>query len=201
MFMKNGNLVAMLKLFKHVKGLPEVLEGGYGGYKTVGFSFPTTLTPQIYLAPQPPFGAFRPLASHICYKLLKAKKAACPQSKGRLNSARPSVPRRKGARFVFGKLIGGRLSRLVLSRQKVRLATAPASITEACTATPPLKGLPKQSTLAVLNMLYGQPLLNYSLKYCRLSRRVRKILKNKYRYSKYYFVIPAFKRRLYTLHL
>ena len=52
-FMKNGNLVAMLKLFKHVKGLPEVLEGGYGGYKTVGFSFPTTLTPPLGRAPPP----------------------------------------------------------------------------------------------------------------------------------------------------
>jgi len=60
---------------------------------------------------------------------------------------------------------------------------------------------PKQNLLAILNLLYQQPLLNYSLKYCRLSRRVRKILKNKYRYSKYYFIIAPYKRRLFTLHL
>jgi hypothetical protein len=60
---------------------------------------------------------------------------------------------------------------------------------------------PKQNSLAIWNLLYQQPLLNYSLKYCRLSRRVRKILKNKYRYSKYYFVIAPYKRRLFTLHL
>lgn len=49
--------------------------------------------------------------------------------------------------------------------------------------------------------LKDQPVLNYCLKYCRLSRRVRKILKNKYRYSKYFFMIIPAKRQLYTLHL
>ena len=66
--------------------------------------------------------------------------------------------------------------------------------------TAPL-ALPQHKTLLFWNLLYQQPLLNYSLKYCRLSRRVRKILKNKYRYSKYFFMIAPYKRRLYTLHL
>ena len=41
----------------------------------------------------------------------------------------------------------------------------------------------------------------YGLKYCRLSRRVRKILRNKYRYSKYFFMVPPAKRLFTTLHL
>ena len=50
-------------------------------------------------------------------------------------------------------------------------------------------------------MLRDQPRLAYGLKYCRLSRRVRKILRNKYRYSKYFFMVPPAKRLLVTLHL
>lgn len=61
--------------------------------------------------------------------------------------------------------------------------------------------LPPSQFILLWNLLYQQPTLHYSLKYCRLSRRVRKILKNKYRYSKYLFMIPPAKRRLYTLHL
>lgn len=60
---------------------------------------------------------------------------------------------------------------------------------------------PQHTLLGFWNLLYQQPLLNYSLKYCRLSRRVRKILKNKYRYSKYFFAIAPAKRVLFTLHL
>jgi hypothetical protein len=41
----------------------------------------------------------------------------------------------------------------------------------------------------------------YGLKYCRLSRRVRKILRNRYRYSKYFFMVPPSKRLIITLHL
>jgi len=41
----------------------------------------------------------------------------------------------------------------------------------------------------------------YGLKYCRLSRRVRKILRNRYRYSKYFFMAPPAKRLAVTLHL
>lgn len=50
-------------------------------------------------------------------------------------------------------------------------------------------------------MLRDQPHLAYGLKYCRLSRRVRKILRNRYRYSKYFFMVPPAKRMLVTLHL
>lgn len=64
-------------------------------------------------------------------------------------------------------------------------------------ATPDLS----HQNLHFWNLLQRQPTLTYSLKYCRLSRRVRKILKNKYRYAKYFFMIAPYKRRLYTLHL
>jgi len=61
--------------------------------------------------------------------------------------------------------------------------------------------LPQHSYILLLSMLATQPVLNYSLKYCRLSRRVRKILKNKYKFSKYFFAIAPHKRQLFTIHL
>jgi hypothetical protein len=61
--------------------------------------------------------------------------------------------------------------------------------------------LPQAAHLATWDMLRDQPRLAYGLKYCRLSRRVRKILRNKYRYSKYFFMVPPAKRLLVTLHL
>lgn len=61
--------------------------------------------------------------------------------------------------------------------------------------------LPQHQHILLLSLLANQPVLNYSLKYCRLSRRVRKILKNKYRFSKYFFAIAPHKRQLYTIRL
>lgn len=61
--------------------------------------------------------------------------------------------------------------------------------------------LPRHSFASFWERLHSQPTLDYALKYCRLSRRVRKILKNKYRYTKYFFVVPPSKRFLFTMHL
>lgn len=61
--------------------------------------------------------------------------------------------------------------------------------------------LPTSPHLDVWDQLQAQPHMAYGLKYCRLSRRVRKILRNRYRYSKYFFMVPPAKRLVITLHL
>lgn len=60
---------------------------------------------------------------------------------------------------------------------------------------------PRTPHLDVWDHLRAQPHMAYGLKYCRLSRRVRKILRNRYRYSKYFFMVPPSKRLIITLHL
>lgn len=61
--------------------------------------------------------------------------------------------------------------------------------------------LPTPTHLDMWDHLQAQPHMAYGLKYCRLSRRVRKILRNRYRYSKYFFMVPPAKRLAVTLHL
>ena len=60
---------------------------------------------------------------------------------------------------------------------------------------------PRTPHLDMWDHLRAQPHMAYGLKYCRLSRRVRKILRNRYRYSKYFFMVPPSKRLIITLHL
>jgi hypothetical protein len=62
-------------------------------------------------------------------------------------------------------------------------------------------GLPPDRRGTAWDALRAQPRLTYGLKYCRLSRRVRKILRNKYRYAKYTCMIPPRKRLMATLHV
>ena len=60
---------------------------------------------------------------------------------------------------------------------------------------------PRPTHIDTWALLQAQPHMAYGLKYCRLSRRVRKILRNRYRYSKYFFMVPPAKRLAATLHL
>lgn len=82
----------------------------------------------------------------------------------------------------------------------------PSSLRTPCLATYPAWGQLGHSTplsphLDMWEQLQAQPHMAYGLKYCRLSRRVRKILRNRYRYSKYFFMVPPAKRLAVTLHL
>jgi hypothetical protein len=137
-----------------------------------------------------------------CRFLIKAATPLRRYPLGFVNS-KPALPLRRAP-----------LGTLVASRVRLRcLARAPKArslpLIQHSTGSPKgfVIGAPKavtpppQKNLKFWSLLSQQPTLSYSLKYCRLSRRVRKILKNKYRYSKYFFMIPAYKRQLYTLHL
>ena len=79
-------------------------------------------------------------------------------------------------------------------------ATALARRAPRPTRAAPTEG-PRTPHLEMWDHLRAQPHMAYGLKYCRLSRRVRKILRNRYRYSKYFFMVPPSKRLIITLHL
>lgn len=200
-FMQKGELVTILKLVRTFRTLALTVTTAQLVYRVIEPTFPTPLRPKLVKLQTPhhfyestegrdvPARSFSP-------KIKKARRpvrANFTQIRLKNVRARATTPKLK-RKFVPKK----NLRTLFSFREK------PLKVRKGLNLVKPNYEntlYPSQNSLAVWNMLYQQPLLNYSLKYCRLSRRVRKILKNKYRYSKYYFVIAPHKRRLYTLHL
>lgn len=208
-FMQKGNMLSMLRLFKHFKNLTDPIVAAHSNYKIVEPSFPAQVLPvalsfkrrplQMASFSTTPIGPKKldGVPTSVCPKLgPKINKVAAFSGKGRIKFS-------KGSGVLNFRKKPSRLPCLPRpSKFKITLrGAAPFSQSLAFNTSGVGFSYPKQNSFAVWNLLYQQPLLNYSLKYCRLSRRVRKILKNKYRYSKYYFVIAPYKRRLFTLHL
>jgi hypothetical protein len=205
-FMQKGGMLTMLKLFKGFKGLTGCTPAAQSSYKIIEPSFSAQVNPTVTNFKKKPLS--------LVFYLSTVTRLKDPQRSRVLSLPRPhpkvtraSASGKKAVLRVLGfrkrplRALGlAPLLKHVNTRvlPKARFAFgAPLAFN----TTRANFSYPKQNSLAVWNLLYQQPLLNYSLKYCRLSRRVRKILKNKYRYSKYYFVIAPYKRRLFTLHL
>lgn len=198
-FMQRGNLVTMLNFLKKTKTLSEIVTVAHSRYKISYPSFPSTLEPKTTPYNRPHLFVSRPAIPSVPSR----KMERVLTGPGAKTSSRGSF---RSKLFKSSKII--RMVKKDLSKKLIylplKLKTKKLNIHRVTgfSKGPKLNvRLPKQSSLAFWNLLYQQPLLNYSLKYCRLSRRVRKILKNKYRYSKYYFIIAPYKRRLFTLHL
>lgn len=216
-FMQKGDALLMLRLFKSFKNMLELTAAAQSSYKVVEPSFPAQVSPFVLSPKRASLGVVSRLATPIGLKPrvsrfpIPSRPAPRGHKANTLTSGGFLKPSKKTRLLAFRKFT---LRRKFLKKLlKLPLFPKPLKFKAALKAVsldnPPLTfsahtskfSCPQQGSLAVWNLLYQQPLLNYSLKYCRLSRRVRKILKNKYRYSKYYFVIAPYKRRLFTLHL